>query len=89
MTETGVRDLRANLSDYLRLVKSGSTITITEYGQPIGYIVPYVPLANDRLKLLQEAGVLAWNGKRLPTIQPIAQAKGAQSVADLLLEDRE
>ncbi len=89
MTETGVRELRANLSEYLRLVKSGSTITITEYGQPIGYIVPYTPLADDKLRLLQDAGVLAWNGKRLPAMQPVVQAKGTSNVADLVLEGRE
>jgi prevent-host-death family protein len=89
MTETGVRELRTNLSEYLRLVKNGDTIIITEYGQPIGYIVPYTHLANDKLKILGDAGVLAWSGKRLSAMQPIAQAKGKYNIADLVLEGRE
>lgn len=35
----GIRDLKNNLSRYLREVKSGQSITITERGKPIGQIV--------------------------------------------------
>jgi len=42
MTETtvGVRELKTRLSEYLRRVKTGETILITEHGQPVACIVP-------------------------------------------------
>lgn len=36
----GVRELKAQLSAYLRQVKAGQTIVITERGTPIGRITP-------------------------------------------------
>lgn len=42
MTEmtVGIRDLKAQLSNYLRQVKAGATLIITERGRPVGRIVP-------------------------------------------------
>jgi hypothetical protein len=37
---------------------------------------------------LEQAGVIVWNGGRLPPVAPVAQASGDRTVADLLLEDR-
>ncbi len=36
----GVRELKAHLSDYLKKVKAGRTVLITEHGKPVGRIVP-------------------------------------------------
>lgn len=36
----GIRELKARLSEYLRQVKAGETVIITEHGRPIGRIVP-------------------------------------------------
>lgn len=38
---------------------------------------------------LADAGLITWSGKNLARIAPVARARGQQSVADLLLEDRE
>jgi len=40
MESVGVRDLKASLSRYLRRVKGGETIVVTERGVPIAQIVP-------------------------------------------------
>lgn len=42
-----------------------------------------------RLKNLVESGRLGWSGRKLQPIQPVATARGARSVADLLIEDRD
>ena len=39
-TMAGIRELKNHLSAYLRRVKAGETITITDRGTPIGQIVP-------------------------------------------------
>jgi len=38
---------------------------------------------------LTQAGLVAWNGEKLPPLAPVAKAKGKKTVAELLLEDRE
>lgn len=91
MTEVtvGVRDLKARLSEYLRRVRSGQTIVITDHGQVVGRILPAGRSLEERLKSLQEAGLLAWNGQRLEPIQPPAVNRGPRNVSDLIAEMRE
>jgi prevent-host-death family protein len=36
----GVRELRQNLSKYLRLVKGGESLTVTERGRQVARVVP-------------------------------------------------
>ena len=38
--QVGVRELKSRLSHYLRQVKAGHPVTITERGQPVGRILP-------------------------------------------------
>ena len=38
--EVGVRELRQNLSVYLRRVKRGETLTVTEHGRPVASLAP-------------------------------------------------
>jgi len=88
-TEAGIRDLKSNLSEYMRSVEAGGTVVITKHGKPIGRIVPETQSIKEQLKSLNQTGLIAWNGKKLPKIEPVAKAKGKKTVADLLLEDRE
>jgi len=77
------------LSAYLRHVKAGGTVTITERGTPIGRIVPLARSTEAQLEALSQVGLVAWSGERLPPLVPVARATGDRTVADLLLEDRE
>ncbi|MBN1890148.1 MAG: type II toxin-antitoxin system prevent-host-death family antitoxin [Thermoflexales bacterium] len=85
----GVRELKTRLSEYLRQVKTGQTIVITEHGQPVGRIVPATRTIDARLRAMVQAGLIAWSGKKLSLMAPVARAHGERSVADLLVEDRE
>ena len=91
MTEmsVGIRELKARLSAYMRQVKAGSTLTVTERGKPIGRIVPLSPSPEARVAELAQAGMVTWSGHRLAPLAPLARSKGSRTVADLLLEDRE
>jgi prevent-host-death family protein len=86
--QVGVRELKARLSAYLRQVKAGQTIVITEHGQPVGRIVPAATTLDERLRAIIQAGLAEWNGRRLPPARPAARARGKRHVADLLIEDR-
>jgi prevent-host-death family protein len=88
-SEAGVRELKSKLSAYLRRVKAGETVVITERGQPIGRIVPVIASTEERLEQLCAAGIVAWNGLTLIPLTPLGKTTGPQTVADLLLEDRE
>lgn len=88
-TTVGVRELKAHLSAYLRRVKAGVTVVITDRGTPVGRIVPEPASLEARLEGLAAAGVIAWSGERLAPVAPPARLRGSRTVADLLLEDRE
>ena len=85
----GIRDLKAQLSKYIQQVKAGETVIITERGKPIGRLVPSEPTTEARLKELEQAGMLAWSGRKLQSSAPMAQTRGDKTVAEMLLEDRE
>ena len=87
-TSVGVRKLRTHLSEYLRRVKMGEAIVITDHGQPVGRIVPADQPLEAKLQAMIEAGSLAWSGQKLEPTVPVAQVQGEGSVADLLVEDR-
>jgi hypothetical protein len=47
------------------------------------------PSLNDRLQQLAQALLLSWSGRRLGSAAPVARVRGAKTVAEVLLEDRE
>jgi prevent-host-death family protein len=85
----GIRELKTHLSQYVKRVKAGATVVITEWGKPVGRIVPMAPSTGTRLQTLTESGLVAWSGRRLGLGAEPAQVRGDRTVADLLLEDRE
>jgi len=85
----GVRDLKARLSEYLRQVSQGRTVIITDHGHPVGRLSPVDQPLDERLKALQNAGIVAWNGKKLKPLTPVAVNHGERQVADILVEMRE
>jgi prevent-host-death family protein len=87
-TSVGVRELKTRLSEYLRRVKKGETITITDHKRPVGRIVPAGQPLEARMQSMIEAGALAWSGEKLEPMVPVAQVQGQHNVADLLIEDR-
>ena len=87
--EIGIRELKARLSSYLRQVRTGETIIITDRGRPIGRIVPIMQSTHDQLEVLRSAGLIDWNGETISQIDPVAQITGKKTVAEILIEDRE
>jgi prevent-host-death family protein len=85
----GVRDLKARLSKYLRQVRQGQTVIITDHGRPVGRLSPVDQPIDDRLKALKDAGLIAWNGQKLKQVTPAATNRGKRQVSDILVELRE
>lgn len=88
-TSVSIRELKSRLSHYLRLTKAGDSVVITERGTPIGRIVPTSASVEERIAAMVQAGLVAWSGKKLGPMTPIAKARGKRTVADLLVEDRQ
>lgn len=85
----GVRDLKAQLSEYLRQVKAGETVIITEYGHPIGRIIPEPTSSAELISRLVEAGEILWSGESLPEFEPVAANEGPILLSDIVSELRE
>jgi len=84
-TSVGVTELKARLSTYLRRVKQGGTLVITQRGKPIARILPIRSSPEERTEELVQAGLLAWSGRRLASRHPVAVARGKETISDILL----
>ena len=87
--QVGVRELKSRLSHYLRQVKTGQSVIITERGRPVGRIVPVAQGVDERLEAMAQAGLVQWSGKRLKPVKPVARVSGERTVADLLVAERD
>ncbi|MGH8246788.1 MAG: type II toxin-antitoxin system Phd/YefM family antitoxin [Gammaproteobacteria bacterium] len=84
----GVRELKSRLSEYLRQVKAGRTIVITERGKTVGRIVPANQSLEEKMQAMVRAGLAEWNGQRLKPMKPVARVKEGYSVAQIIIDDR-
>ncbi len=88
----GVRELRQNLSRWLRRVEQGETFEVTDRGSPVALLSPLSP-KNDALARLVAQGRIARVGRgNLADLDPPpaapAGAKPLSEVLDELREDR-
>jgi prevent-host-death family protein len=83
----GVRELKARLGEYLRTVRAGKTLVVTDRGQPIAELRPLRDDLDQKLAKLRAAGVIGGGSGRLKPFKPI-HAPGV-SLSDAVLEDRE
>ena len=90
METIGVRELRQNASRYLRLVKAGQRVAVTERGELIAYLVP----ANERpptvIDQLEAAGHNhRGTGSILDLPEPEPLPAGARPLSEVLQEMRD
>jgi prevent-host-death family protein len=83
----GIRELKSGLSAYLRRVRRGEALLVTDRGAPIARIVP-ARLAPELAQLLRE-GKLTWPERKpvIPT-RPLRLRGRGRSAAEMVLEDR-
>jgi len=85
----GVRELKTHLSEYLRRIKQGEVIVITEHGKPIGQLMPAILSTEAKMQAMVDAGLAQWSGKKVSPAKPLAKWRGTVSIAELIGEDRE
>ncbi len=57
-TRVGVRELRQNLSVYLRRVQAGETLEVTDHGRPVANLEPIRAVELTGLALLEAEGAI-------------------------------
>jgi prevent-host-death family protein len=87
MTAVGVRELKNSLSRYLRRVKAGDRLVVTERGEPVAIISPPTVAAGDQLENLLRQGVVRWSGGKPRGSRNPPRTKGP-TVARAVIEDR-
>jgi prevent-host-death family protein len=88
METVGIRELKENLSKYLKSVKSGEKIVVTDRKKEVAIIVPFGAEADEE-KILQltQRGVAHWNGMKPMGMRSRIESRG-RSVSEAVLEDR-
>jgi prevent-host-death family protein len=94
MKSAGVAELKARLASYLKLVKSGSEIVITDRGIPVAKLVPIdaARKRETRRQRLAAAGLLTLGKARLPKellSPPPGDPRVGRGVLEALLAERE
>jgi len=87
----GVAQLKAGLSRYLKRVKAGQEVLVTDRGRPVAKLVPVTIDArreSRRQRLVREGLLLPGTGRvRRSLLRPPSEGPG-RSVLDALLEER-
>jgi prevent-host-death family protein len=85
MKTVGIAELKARLSEYLRIVRRGHPIVVLDRDTPVARIVPYRQERRQRLRVRKPAG-------RYPSIHDIPRLPPLESDPDivaLLLQERQ
>jgi len=85
----GARELKTRLGTYLRRVREGRTLVVTDRGEPVAELRPLPSdgsMPSALLKLSTKGTLTLPTRDRLPAFRPI-RSRGA-SVADAVSEDR-
>jgi prevent-host-death family protein len=92
MRRIGIRELRQNASEYIRLVKAGETIEVTDRGAPVALLSPLPdepPKKKTRREELIEQGLLIPGTQNWDDWKPLPSKPGDLPMTEILDELRE
>lgn len=87
----GIREAKAHLSRYLKIVAQGAEVILTDRGVPVAKIVPFRPeerSLEQRLKKLEDEGVLDRQAERRRQTHQFPLAVSGDMAQHFLQEDR-
>ena len=89
MDRVGVRELRQNLSVYLRRVKAGQRLEVTERGEPVARLEPIVDEDDPLARLERQGRILKRSTSDLAKIRPLKLdlEKPLSAILDEMRED--
>jgi prevent-host-death family protein len=88
MEAVGVRDLRQNLSAYLRRVADGERFLVTDHREPVAILGP-LPADEDTWEALIAAGVMTRPLKDVAELPPAVRLDDPYALTKALEEERE
>ena len=84
-----VRELRQNLSVYLRRVESGKTLSVTRRGEPVAVLSPVPGRASVIDRLVAEGRVIPATAQLEDLGPPPLPDPGERSISEALEKERE
>lgn len=91
--KVGVRELRQNLSVYLRRVKAGETLEVTEHNQPVAILTPLpAKPMSTRERLIASGELIPGKGNLsefLKNNPPLKPPPGWKPLSESIIEARD
>jgi prevent-host-death family protein len=87
MTTVPVRELKNRLSEYLRKVKAGERVLVTERGKAVAVISTARRPVDEGIEAMVREGAARWGGGKPRGARRPVKIKGP-SVAQAVIEDR-
>lgn len=88
MITVGIKELKNRLSHYLREIKKGEKIAITEREKVIATVVPIERVGEDsKLLSLVKEGFAVWKGGKPVGSRHPVRIKG-KTISEIVIEDR-
>ena len=90
MVQAGLREFKNRFGYYVRKVREGETVEVTDRGRSLGHFVPSGEAAlRKKLEPLIKKGLVSWGGGPKPVgLDPPIQA-GGKPASEIIVEDRE
>jgi prevent-host-death family protein len=88
METIGIRELKENLGRYMKMVRTGEKIVITDRKKEIAVIMPLGKKdKEEKIYQLIQRGVVFWRGGK-PAGMPVRINSKGKRVSDAVIEDR-
>ncbi len=88
METIGIRELKENLSRYMKKVKTGERIIVTDRKKEIAIIMPLEKKSNEeKIYQLIQRGMACWSGGK-PKGMPTRIVSMGKRVSDAVIENR-
>jgi prevent-host-death family protein len=87
--DVGVRELRQNLSVYLRRIAQGETLRVTDHGRPVALLSPIETTGDEVLDRLEAQGLLVRGRRRGPLPRPLPPTPGKPTLSEVLQQMRD
>jgi antitoxin (DNA-binding transcriptional repressor) of toxin-antitoxin stability system len=87
MITIGIRQAKSHLDEYLRKVRAGERVVITERGKPITEITKPRGRVDERLDAMVRDGEAIWSGGKPRGSRKQVKIKG-RPISETVIEDR-
>ena len=88
MEKAGIRKVKSQLSSYIRKVKQGEVVIITERGIPVARLSPIYEQTQVDIHNLIKEDLAIWQEGKPGKNPPYKLTKSGKKVADMVSEDR-